>query len=89
MSFQEDECTLERPYKSDASSLLYVKCLLSQMQAPISDIVKQNVALELYTLHNCCPVFLGKDLKDKYYKGAFCQYEMFELSGGGAIGADN
>lgn len=27
------------------------------------------VALELYTNFNCYPVFLGNELKDKYYKG--------------------
>jgi hypothetical protein len=30
----------------------------------------QMVALELYTSLNCCPVFLGEELKEKYYKGA-------------------
>jgi len=25
--------------------------------------------LELYTQFNCCVVFLGKELKEKYYKG--------------------
>ncbi len=29
----------------------------------------QEAALELYTQFNCCVVFLGKDLKEKYYKG--------------------
>ena len=30
----------------------------------------QEAALELYTQFNCCVVFLGKELKEKYYKGA-------------------
>lgn len=29
----------------------------------------QEAALELYTQFNCCVVFLGKELKEKYYKG--------------------
>ncbi len=28
------------------------------------------VALELFTEFNCCVVFLGADLKERYYKGA-------------------
>ena len=27
------------------------------------------MALELFTAFNCCPVFLGKELKEEYYKG--------------------
>lgn len=27
------------------------------------------VALELFTEFNCCVVFLGADLKERYYKG--------------------
>ena len=30
----------------------------------------QMVALELFTEFNCCVVFLGADLKERYYKGA-------------------
>jgi hypothetical protein len=30
----------------------------------------QEAALELYTQFNCCVVFLGADLKERYYKGA-------------------
>jgi hypothetical protein len=29
----------------------------------------QEAALELYTQFNCCVVFLGAELKEKYYKG--------------------
>jgi hypothetical protein len=29
----------------------------------------QEVAVELYTAFNCCPVFLAPELKEKYYKG--------------------
>lgn len=29
----------------------------------------QMVALELMTQFNCCPVFLGKELKEQFYKG--------------------
>ena len=29
----------------------------------------QMVALELFTEFKCCPVFLGADLKERYYKG--------------------
>ena len=29
----------------------------------------QMVALELYANFNCFPVFLGADLKERYYKG--------------------
>ena len=32
----------------------------------------QMVALELFTTFNCFPVFLGSDLKDRYYKGVSC-----------------
>ncbi len=28
------------------------------------------VALELFTEFSCCVVFLGADLKERYYKGA-------------------
>ncbi len=28
------------------------------------------MSLELYSAFNCCPVFLGKELKEEYYKGA-------------------
>ena len=31
--------------------------------------VLQEAALELYTQFNCCVVFLGAELKEKYYKG--------------------
>ena len=31
------------------------------------------VALELFTEFNCCVVFLGADLKERYYKGAAFQ----------------
>ena len=31
--------------------------------------VAQEAALELYTQFNCCVVFLGAELKEKYYKG--------------------
>ena len=30
----------------------------------------QEAALELYTQFNCCVVFLGAELKERYYKGA-------------------
>ena len=33
----------------------------------------QMVALELMTLYNCCPVFLGKELKEQFYKGNYSQ----------------
>lgn len=29
----------------------------------------QMVALELFTAFNCFPVFLGSELKERYYKG--------------------
>ncbi|PNH09141.1 putative alpha,alpha-trehalose-phosphate synthase [UDP-forming] 7 [Tetrabaena socialis] len=36
------------------------------------------VAGELKRLYNCCPVFLEKDLKDKFYKGC-CKQQMWPL----------
>ena len=35
----------------------------------IRDCLLQEAALELYTQFNCCVVFLGAELKEKYYKG--------------------
>ena len=32
-------------------------------------LLPQEAALELYTQFNCCVVFLGAELKEKYYKG--------------------
>ena len=31
----------------------------------------QMVALELYANFNCFPVFLGAELKERYYKGEY------------------
>lgn len=31
----------------------------------------QRIAVELKRLYNCCPVYLDKDLKEKYYKGGW------------------
>jgi len=43
----------------------------------------QTVALELITEHNCYPVFLGSELKQKYYKGQLIQ--LVRTSGEGAL----
>ena len=34
-----------------------------------NDLREQNISLELMTEHNCYPVFLGAELKDRYYRG--------------------
>lgn len=36
------------------------------------------VALELFTSFNCFPVFLGADLKERYYKGQ-CRHVTVHL----------
>lgn len=42
----------------------------------------QMVALELFTTFNCFPVFLGSDLKDRYYKGVSCFVPLHRLFNG-------
>jgi hypothetical protein len=32
----------------------------------------QEVALQLKQQHNCAPVFIAPDVKEKYYKGETC-----------------
>lgn len=39
----------------------------------------QAVSMELLSVFNCCPVFLGKELKEEYYKGIvlpFCDPDL-------------
>ena len=43
------------------------------------DVAVQEAALELYTQFNCCVVFLGADLKERYYKGTQCMPEALLL----------
>lgn len=31
----------------------------------------QRIAIELKRLYNCCPVYIDKDIKEKYYKGVW------------------
>lgn len=38
----------------------------------------QAVSLELFSAFGCCPVFLGKELKEEYYKG-FCKQQLWPL----------
>ena len=42
----------------------------------------QMVALELFSMFNCFPVFLGPDLKERYYRGTChtLQYIWFLLT---------
>ena len=43
----------------------------------------QMVALELFSMFNCFPVFLGPDLKERYYRGTCpffaCWLHMLEI----------
>lgn len=39
---------------------------------------QEMVALELFSTFNCFPVFLGLDLKERYYKG-FCKQQLWPM----------
>ncbi|DBA83832.1 hypothetical protein WJX77_001850 [Trebouxia sp. C0004] len=54
--------------------VLYVGCL----SVEIDSHEQEMVALELFTTFNCFPVFLGSDLKDRYYKG-FCKQQLWPM----------
>ena len=51
------------------------------------DVMEQEeVAAALKAQHNCAPVFIAPELKDKYYKGALCSglewWRWFVFGGG-------
>lgn len=53
-------------------SLQLCKAMLPRTHASLTasnDHGMQMVALELFSTFNCFPVFLGSDLKQRYYKG--------------------
>ncbi|CAL5223978.1 g6589 [Coccomyxa viridis] len=54
--------------------IMYVGCLPVELDPDDQD----EAALELYTQFNCCVVFLGAELKEKYYKG-FCKQQLWPL----------
>jgi len=39
---------------------------------------QERIANELKRLYNCCPVYIDKDVKEKYYKG-FCKQQLWPL----------
>lgn len=43
----------------------------------VDDMEEEAVSQEL-AMFNCCPVFLGKELKEEYYKG-FCKQQLWPL----------
>jgi len=48
------------------------------LQVEIDDLEQEAVSLELFSAFGCCPVFLGKELKEEYYKG-FCKQQLWPL----------
>mmetsp|Transcript_34490 Transcript_34490/g.97716 ORF Transcript_34490/g.97716 Transcript_34490/m.97716 type:complete len:872 (+) Transcript_34490:312-2927(+) len=59
---------------SSETSVLYVGCLPVEIDPRDEETVTTILAHEF----NCVPVFLGKDLKEKYYKG-FCKLQLWPL----------
>ncbi|CAL8463619.1 g3153 [Coccomyxa elongata] len=72
--WDEDALIYQAQDGLDDVDIMYVGCLPVELDPDEQD----EAALELYTQFNCCVVFLGKDLKEKYYKG-FCKQQLWPL----------
>lgn len=59
---------------SDDYEVLYV----GSLPVEIETAEQEKVSSELKRLYNCSPVFLGAELKEKYYKG-FCKLQLWPL----------
>lgn len=75
--FEWDEDALVAQAKdgiSEEFDVLYVGCLPVEIDGQD----QEKVAQELRQFFNCAPVFLGSELKEKYYKG-FCKQQLWPL----------
>lgn len=63
-------CVRRRGLQRCAARLAVRQGSLTPQNCPLGAV--QAVAAQLKRLYNCCPVFLEKELKEKYYKGG-CQ----------------